>query len=171
MYTAKQFLSAILMAALTITAAGTSISAQQRPYRISEQEAVGRLLGRIESRSAQFRRSLYAALDQSRIDGTRREDNINEFVKNFENETRNLRDRFNQRRDVASDVSAVLTQAASIDRFMARQRLASTAEQDWSALRSDLDALARYYNVTWQWDGGPEATVTPGAGAARQRAV
>ena len=71
MNTAKQFLSSILVAVLIITAAGISISAQQRPYRISEQEEVDRLLRRIESRSAQFRRSLFAALDQSRIDGTR----------------------------------------------------------------------------------------------------
>jgi len=155
MYTAKQFLSAILVAALIITAAGISTSAQQRPYRISEQEEVDRLLRRIESRSAQFRRSLFAALDQSRIDGTRQEDNINEFVGNFETATRNLRDRFNQRRDVAGDVSSLLTQATSIDRFMGRQRIASTAEQDWSELRSDLDNLARLYNVAWRWDAGP----------------
>jgi hypothetical protein len=151
MYIAKQFLSSVLMAALTITAISTSTSAQ-RPYRTSDQESVDRLLGRIESRSAQFRRSLYAALDQSRLDGTNREDNINEFVANFETETRNLRNRFNQRRDVASDVNAILTQAASIDRFMGRHRLESTAEQDWTALRSDLNDLARYYSVAWQWD-------------------
>jgi hypothetical protein len=155
MYMAKQFLSAILMAALSIAAVTTSSSAQQRPYRINEQAAVDRLLGRIESRSSQFRQSLYAALDQSRIDGTRREDNINEFVANFETATRTLRDRFNQRRDVASDLNALLTQAASIDRFMGRQRLASTAERDWIALRADLNELARYYSVAWQWDPWP----------------
>src|SRR6185436_943693 len=104
MYTAKQFLSAVLAAALIISAVGISTSAQQRPYRSSEQEEVNQLLRRIETRSAQFRRSLFSALDQSRIDGTRQEDNINDFVRNFEVATRDLRDRFNQSRDVASDV-------------------------------------------------------------------
>jgi len=155
MYTAKRFLSAVLAAALIISAVGISTSAQQRPYRSSEQEEVNQLLRRIETRSAQFRRSLFSALDQSRIDGTRQEDNINDFVRNFEVATRDLRDRFNQRRDVASDVNAVMTQAASIDRFMGRHRMASPAEQDWSALRSDLDNLARYYSVAWRWDSRP----------------
>jgi hypothetical protein len=155
MHAAKQFLSITLAAIFAITALGMSTSAQQRPYRISERENIDRLMRRIESRSAQFRQSLFSALDRSTIDGTRREDNINEFVGNFETATRNLRDRFRQGRDVQGDVSAVLTQAASIDRFMGRQRLAPAVEQDWSALRSDLDALAGYYSVAWRWDGGP----------------
>ena len=156
MYTARQFLSAILMVVLTLATigAGLSVSAQQRPYRVSEQQQVDQLLRRIETRSTQFRQSLYAALDQSRIDGTRQEDNINDFVRNFETATATLRDRFRQRRDVAGDVSEVLTQAAFIDRFMGRHRLASTAEENWSGLRSDLDVLARYYNVAWRWDDG-----------------
>ncbi|HXI91364.1 MAG TPA: hypothetical protein VNO24_15210, partial [Blastocatellia bacterium] len=126
----------------------------ERPYRISQQQEVDQLLRRIETRSTQFRQSLYAALNQSRIDGTRQEDNINEFVRNFETATATLRDRFRQRRDVGNDVSEVLAKAAFIDRFMGRNRLASNAEQDWSALRSDLDGLARYYNVAWSWDAG-----------------
>lgn len=169
MYKSKRFLSAALMVALTMTAIGVAnVSAQQRPYRISEQQEVDRLLRRIETRSAQFRQSLFAALDQSRIDGTRQEDNINQFVGNFETATRNLRDRFNQRRDVSDDLNAVLTQAASIDRFMQRQRLAASVNQDWSALRSDLDSMARYYNIAWRWDAAssPDRDAGPGRGDA-----
>ena len=156
MCTVRHFLSAALIVVLTITTmgAGLSVSAQERPYRISEQQEVDQLLRRIETRSTQFRQSLNAALNQSRIDGTRQEDNINEFVRNFETSTATLRDRFRQRRDVAGDVSEVLTQAAFIDRFMGRHRLASNAEENWSGLRSDLDLLARYYNVSWSWDAG-----------------
>ena len=156
MCTVRHFLSAALIVVLMITTmgAGLSVSAQERPYRISQQQEVDQLLRRIETRSTQFRQSLYAALNQSRIDGTRQEDNVNEFVRNFETATATLRDRFRQRRDVSNDVSEVLAKAAFIDRFMGRHRLASNAEQDWSALRSDLDGLARYYNVAWSWDAG-----------------
>ena len=122
MCTIRHSLSAALVVVLTITTmgAGLSVSAQERPYRVSQQQEVDQLLRRIETRSTQFRQSLYAALNQSRIDGTRQEDNINEFVRNFETATANLRDRFRQRRDVAGDVSEVLTQAAFIDRKLAR---------------------------------------------------
>lgn len=151
----QEFVSAALMVAFTITSlgAGLSVSAQQRAFRVSPQQ-VDQLLRRIELQSTQFRQSLAGALDQSRIDGTRQEDNINEFVRNFETATATLRDRFRQRQDVAADVSEVLNRAAFIDRFMGRQRLASNVEQIWIQLRSDLDVLARYYSVTWRWDAG-----------------
>ena len=150
---ARQFVATTLIAALMITTIGVglSVSAQQGSYRASEQQ-IDQLLRRIEQRTTQFRQSLYQALDQSRIDGTRQEDNINEFVRNFEAATMTLRDRFRQRRDVAADVSEVLSHAAFIDRFMGRHRLTPTAEQNWADLRSDLDQLARYHNVDWRWD-------------------
>src|SRR5437867_5113860 len=105
MCTIRHSLSAALVVVLTMTMIGASlnVSAQERPYRISQQQEVDQLLRRIETRSTQFRQSLYAALNQSRIDGTRQEDNINEFVRNFETATASLRDRFRQRRDVSSD--------------------------------------------------------------------
>ncbi|MEK6303468.1 MAG: hypothetical protein AABO41_22385 [Acidobacteriota bacterium] len=148
----RQFFSATLLAALTLTTLSTGFSApQQRAYRVTYQE-VDQLLGRIESRSTQFRQSLDAALNRTRIDGTRQEDNINEFVRTFEAATVSLRDRFRGRRDVAADVSEVLNRAGRIDSFMTRNNLGATAEGDWRALRSDLDVLAGYYNVTWRWD-------------------
>jgi hypothetical protein len=153
MQRARQFISATLLVALTITTLSTGLSAaaQQRAYRVTYQQ-VDQLLGRIESRSTQFRQSLDAALDRTRIDGTRQEDNINAFVLAFEAATVSLRDRFRGRRDVAADVSEVLNRAAQIDSFMRRNNLGSAAETDWRALRSDLDVLAGYYNVTWRWD-------------------
>ena len=162
----RQFFSATLLVALTITTLGTGHSAvaQQRAYRVTYQQ-VDQLLGRIESRSTQFRHSLDAALDRTRIDGTRQEDNINEFVRVFELATSNLRDRFRGRRDVAADVSEVLNRAAQIDSFMRRNNLGATAETDWRALRSELDVLAGYYSVNWRWDGP-----TPGIGGNQPRA-
>jgi len=165
MFTPRKFVSAALVAALAITSigAGLSVSAQQRSFRVTPQE-VDQLLRRIETRSTEYRQSLAVALDQSRIDGTRQEDNINEFVRNFELSVATLRDRFRQRQDVATDVSEVLNKAALIDRFMGRNRLTSNAEQTWTDLRSDLDQLARYYDVSWRWDSG-----YPGPGNDRGR--
>ncbi|MFY9608203.1 MAG: hypothetical protein WAU45_06245 [Blastocatellia bacterium] len=166
----RRFFSATLLVALTVTILSTGLSAvaQQRAYRVTYQQ-VDQLLGRIESRSAQFRQSLDAALDRTRIDGTRQEDNINEFVRAFEAATVSLRDRFRGRRDVAADVSEVLNRAAQIDGFMRRNNLGAAAETDWRALRSDLDVLAGYYNVTWRWDGPTPTTGGnwPGTGGNR----
>mgnify|MGYP006171061821 CR=1 FL=1 len=59
------------------------------PYRLSDKE-VERILHRIEEQSGKFRGSLDSALDRSRLDDTEREDNINAFIKEFEQETKRL---------------------------------------------------------------------------------
>jgi hypothetical protein len=155
----KRNIATSLIAALTILTIGGhfTVSAQRYSNPASAQD-IGQLLRRIDQESAQFRSSMYAALDRSRLDGTAQEDNINEFVRNFESATANLRDRFRQRSDVSAEVREVFNRAAFIDRFMARHQLSPAAEQDWNNLRSDLEQLARYYNVEARWDRGPSGS-------------
>ena len=123
-----------------------------QPYRLSDKE-VERILNRIENQANNFRRSLDAALDRSRLNGTNREDDINAFIKNFDEQTKRLHDRFDDNKSVAADVEAVLNRAADIDQFMRRQPLSERAQNDWSAVRASLDELATAYNVTWRWEG------------------
>ena len=134
-----------------------------QPYRINDKE-VERILHRIENQANKFRHSLDAALDRSRLNGTNREDDINAFIKNFDEQTKRLHDRFDDHKSVAADVEAVLNSAASIDQFMRRQHLNERAQNDWSTLRGNLDELAEAYNVTWRWEGvaviGPTTVVT-----------
>ena len=134
-----------------------------QPYRLSDKE-VERILHRVENQANTFRRSLDAALDRSRLDGTNREDDINAFVKNFDEQTKRLHDRFDDHKSVAADVEAVLNSAASIDQFMRRQPLSERAQNDWSTLRVSLDELAQAYSVSWRWETvavvGPTTVVT-----------
>jgi len=134
-----------------------------QPYRLSDKE-VERILHRIENQANSFRHSLDASLDRSRLNGTNREDDINASIKNFDEQTKRLHDRFDDHKSVAADVEAVLNRAADIDQFMRRQRLSGRAQNDWSALRASLDELAAAYNVTWRWEGvavvGPSTVIT-----------
>lgn len=144
----------MLMMALVLALAGVSQTAQaQRPYR--NDRAVRQILSRIDNRSTQFRSSLDAALDRSRIDGTRREDNINQFVQDFNDSIARLRDRVNNRSETQADVQDVLNRATRIDNFMRRNRLDANAQNDWVALRSDVNQLASAYNITWDWNTQP----------------
>jgi hypothetical protein len=120
------------------------------PYRISDKD-VERLLHRIEQQSGKFRSSLDSALDKSSLDDTNREDNINAFIGDFDREVKRLHDRFDDRKSVAADVQAVLDRAASIDVFMRRRGLTQKAQNEWSALRENLDQLATAYSVEWRW--------------------
>jgi len=122
------------------------------PYRVSDRQ-VEEIIHRIESQSDEFRKSLDRALDKSRLDGTRQEDDINSFVKEFYQETKRLHDHFDSHKSTASDVQTVLNRAAQIDQFMRRNRLRNDqdARRDWATLRGYLDELARVYNVNWRW--------------------
>jgi hypothetical protein len=141
----------MIVTALVLALASAGMTVQAQTYNRS-QRSTRQLIRRIEQRTAVFRASVDATLDSSRIDGTRREDNINQFMRDFEQSVSNLSDRFRSRQAVAADVQDVLTRAADINSFMQRNRLSTRAQTDWTALRQDLDELARVYNVTWNWN-------------------
>ena len=122
----------------------------QSVYRLSEKE-MKNLLERMDKQAETFRKSLKSALDHSRIDDSKQEDRINDFVKGFEEATDRLKSHYGEKNTAGSDVEEVLRRAARIDSFMERHHLSSRAERDWGALRHSLDTLAEAYNVSWSW--------------------
>jgi len=160
-----KFRASLIALAFVIACLGVATGVQAQvlgqPYRLNDKE-VERILHRIENQANNFRHSLDSALDRSRLNGTRREDDINAFIKNFDEQTKRLHDHFDHHKSVAGDVESVLNSAASIDQFMRRQRFnehGERAQNDWSALRASLDELAEAYSVTWHWEG--VAVLTP----------
>ena len=144
----------VALGVLLIILSGTGLiaSAQQRRYQVNDRQ-VNLLLGRIATHTNLFRQSLEDALNQSRLDNPRREENIKQFVADFEATTNQLRDRFRNRQTVAAaDVQEVLDRALRINNLMGRLQLGGQAESDWNTLRTDLNQLANYYNISWSWD-------------------
>lgn len=123
-----------------------------QPYRITDRE-VGRLIDRVKSKTNTFRGSLKKALNKSRLDRTQREENVNDYVKAFEADTRRLDDHFHDRKSTVADVETVLQRANRINSFMVLHPLDARVQGDWATLRADLELLAQAYNVTWQWGG------------------
>lgn len=143
----------ILAIMAVIALSGLFSAAQaQIAYRLTEKE-MKQMLDRIEHNADRFRNSLAKYLDVSRFDDTRAEDNINQFIKEFEVATDRLKSRFDDDQSAASDVEEVLRRAVRIDGFMMRQSADTRAREDWMTLRHDLDQLAAAYNVVWTWDG------------------
>jgi hypothetical protein len=124
--------------------------AQDTPYRLNDKE-VKKLMAQLKKDTGRFRKSLDSSLDRSRLNGTHREDDINHFLKNYEDATERLYSRFKDNKSVGADVEAVLDGAAEIDRFMTRRLASERAERDWEAVRQDLRRLAEAYNVSWRW--------------------
>ena len=91
------------------------------------------------------------SLDNSRLNGSDTEDMVNEYVTDFENSTDVLKEKFNARDSVGGDVEDVFNRASFINSFMARNRLTTAAQNSWNLIRTDLNTLARYYSVSWDW--------------------
>lgn len=140
----------IFSTALILAVAFASSVAAQSLYRISEKEMKD-LLSRIDRQASAFRSSLKSSLDHSRIDDSKAEDRINDFVKDFGEATERLKDRYNDKNTAATEVEEVLRRAARIESFMDRHDLSTRAENDWAALRQNLDTLAEAYSVSWTW--------------------
>lgn len=105
----------------------------------------------LEAELDRFARSLDHALDRSRLNGSRREDVINEHAKRLERQTDQLKDRLRRGREDRGLVQAIFAEARHLDRFMRRHRLDRRAEQEWRRVTRDLDRLAsRYRMARWQ---------------------
>lgn len=122
-----------------------------RPYRVADGN-VQTLLTRLETRTDAYKREINLALDRSILNDTGSENAIINYVTEFENATDSLRRNFDSRRSTSADVEEVLNRAYYIDGFMRDYRFTPSAETQWRAIRTDLDALSGYYNVAWQWN-------------------
>lgn len=143
---------------------GIVANAQTRPYgrqtsvRYSDAQ-IEAILRRLENTSDRFKQALDTALDRSRVyDGTRAEDDINRLAADFEESTDRLRDNFNNRRAVNSDVQAVFDRAIFIDNFMQRNALTPRAQRTWQNVRAELNQLGTAYSVAYRSYG----SYTPG---------
>lgn len=151
------FHSFYLLLFMMLFASAATINAQ-KPYRVSDSQ-VQYLLNRIEQRTDTFKGELDRALDTSRLDGSDTEDAINGYVTDFESATDALKDKFSAKDSVADDVEDVLNRASFINSFLTRNRLTPTAQRSWTVIRTDLNTLANYYSVSWNWNNPVQPTV------------
>ena len=124
---------------------------ERHARRINDSD-VKAIISRIDAQAEHFRHSLRDALNHSRFNHTGAEDDINAFVKNFEKATERLKDHFGKHNAATDDAEEVMRRAARIDAFMRAHELSSRAQEDWQALRRNLDELAAAYNVSWRWE-------------------
>jgi hypothetical protein len=123
----------------------------------SERRQLRDLARRIDDRSRDLQRDVDRLLDNSRYNGSHREDRIND-------EARDLRNAASRFRSVAGDsndlyrsrdeASRLLQQASQIGRVIGRTRMDSRTASDWNQLRSDLRTVASIYNLRFNDNGG-----------------
>jgi hypothetical protein len=147
--------TAIVAALVALGFASPSLAQQwdQRYWNRMSKRDVERVIANTERGANDFRRDLDRWLDDSRMDGTEREDEYNSKVKAFEQATNRLRSEFDRRDkwwENRDEVTAVLTTAKPIGDFMRRRgryRYSSVLANQWWHLRKQINKLADTYRL------------------------
>jgi hypothetical protein len=138
---------ALVLATAMLVSSSANVSAQRQWFRGN----VRQIIRQLETDTDRFKGSLDSALDHSKLDGTRAEDEINDYVKQFEQATDRLRDKSEDREYAPGAAQEVLNRGRSINVFMRSHRLGGRAESDWVQVRNDLNRLANSYYIDWRW--------------------
>ncbi|HSK72194.1 MAG TPA: hypothetical protein VK892_10895, partial [Pyrinomonadaceae bacterium] len=109
-------------------------------------------MNRIETRTDAFRQNIERAYNNDDRNNSNLEDGINSYVTNFENAADTLKNNFARRSSTNTDVQEVLNRANYINSFMRNNQTTVTAQNQWNLIRTDLDTLANYYSVSWNWN-------------------
>jgi hypothetical protein len=136
-----------------------SRSGRRRDGRISDYERrqLRDLARRIDDRSKDLQRDLDRSLDNSRVNGTRREDNINQEARDLRNAAGRFRSVAGDSNDLyrsSDEARQLLEQASQVGRMLSRARLDGRTGGDWNQLRNDLRAVADIYNLRFNEGGG-----------------
>jgi hypothetical protein len=140
----------LLAVVLTFSLAGLTAQAQRRSGTTGRQ--VGVIVQRLERHSNNFRTSLNTALIEANVDQSRSQNDINTFQPDFVKAIAQFRAQVNRNRAGAGEVRNILQRALLINDFIANNRLNARVRNDWARVRTDLDALAHSYNLSWHWN-------------------
>lgn len=113
---------------------------------------------RLDSLAKKFESDMDRALDRSRVDGTRREDQINSMVHDFRRAVGNLKSRVGNGRDLnrsENEAAQVLQLADQIDRIGVR-RLDSRTSSEWSQIQSELRNISDIYRLNYRGSYGDD---------------
>ncbi|CAN5453587.1 hypothetical protein BH10ACI3_BH10ACI3_15250 [soil metagenome] len=109
------------------------------------------LLNRLTQRSSAFIYSYNSW--NSRYNRNNQSDQYSNVSQDFTNYTQalnNLNRNYNNRN--AGNVDQVLRPSAAINSYLASTRTNNDVTRKWNLVRTDLNTLASYYRVNWNWD-------------------
>jgi hypothetical protein len=138
-----------LLAALALPV-GTYAQVITYPSRTSTNNyRVRTLVNTIQTKTAALRT---LAEQNSDTRTTARADRIDNAAADLDAAVDALKNDINARRDTNADLMTVLQRAADVDRVVSMRAVNNRIQTQWSSLRPDFDALARNYNVAWNWN-------------------
>jgi hypothetical protein len=142
MKTAQKVVIRGILVTLVVTGLAASGMAQ-----IGNQSAIRDVVRRIQTRTDSLQRAAQNASDRNAY----RVDDLNRLVSDFEVAVNQLDRRLSSSRVNSADARVVLDRATLIDNFFVNNRIGAGTQREWQSLRSDLDQLAGYFNLSPSW--------------------
>ncbi|MCA1624569.1 MAG: hypothetical protein LC768_10230 [Acidobacteria bacterium] len=156
MKTLKKSITALFLfvaVAMTVFVFNTQANAQYTRVRSNNnlsKAQVERILRRVEERTDRFVALFNDSLDNSRLNNSNRENNLNRRARDLESATDELRrefDRSDRWIENQDEVRRTLNIASDINVAMRNRRLGGATERTWNLLKTELNALARAFNL------------------------
>ena len=110
---------------------------------VRAQEDPGRLLKQLEEDSDRFSNSVSKALDKSKYDGTSTEDQMNRYVRDFEDSIDRLKKGYDGGKDTTFLAKEVQTRSLAINKFLKKNPLGGDVKTDWGTVRAVLIRVAK----------------------------
>jgi len=149
----RTFFLSLLLAVVTAGMATTGMAQFS-----ANDSAIRDVVRRIQTRTDSLQRAVQNAADRNNY----RVDDIDRLILDFESAANQLDRRLTSRRGNTADAQALLDRGAQIDTFFVNNRLGAGSRREWQAIRSDLDQLAGYYNLTTNWGSGTSSSSSSG---------
>ena len=130
---------------LALVTAGTAATAMAQFG--TNDSAIRDVVRRIQTRTDSLQRAVQNAADRNNY----RVDEIDRMILDFESAANQLDRRLGSRRASTADAQTLLDRGAQIDTFFVNNRLGAGSRREWQAIRTDLDQLANYYNLSPRW--------------------
>ncbi len=125
-------------------------------YGRYDERALRDSVHRLDKLAKDFERDIDRALDHSRANGSRREDQINGEVHQFRNAVGDLKSRIGNGRDLnrsADEARRVLEEGQQLDRAVSRTRgFDNRVASDWSQIQNELRFISDAYG--FRYNGG-----------------
>ena len=105
---------------------------------------------RLDRLAKDFERDLDRALDNSRVNGTRREDRINAQGHDFRRAVSDLKSRFGNGRDLnrsRNEAQRVMQEAQQFDRIGRSRGFDNRVASEWSQIQQELNVIADAYGL------------------------
>lgn len=148
----SRFFVMLAVCGLVLTLAAPGAAQRRRGYARSgyTRPEVDRLIKRTEDRADVFVKLFDNALDNSVLDGTRKEDRLNDKAKELEKQMDKVRKEFDHAEgyiEIKEHVAKALIVSEEINEVVLNRRLSPSVEREWAILRVELNKLARVYNL------------------------